>query len=589
MQAPRFIKMHRLRWRLVAAFVGFLVVVVAVFSWAAYRAARDGAVAAASSRLEAVSGQLGALLQGNITSFMTNTADVANDPTLRAFVRAPSTATRASAETLLDSLSTSDNVRAIEVREPDGGVLLTRGRAVREGSALPALTFESDANGPRVSGFATYQEGLGFGVSLPIQAPGQEPYTLVYHVGLNTSPEAVARVSDLIGGHSALYLGVPGGLWTNLVREVPGPDPELAPPGPARWHVNADGERVLGAGAPMTGTPWVVRVEFPEADVLATPRSLATRLAWIGVLTLMVGALLAWVFSHRITRRLSNLSAVATAIASGDYRRRVVTRGDDEITELGLNFNAMADKIEGAHERLERQVASRTAKLEAANQELEAFSYSVSHDLRAPLRAIHGFSRAVAENHGDSLPDSAASDLQRVCAAAERMGMLIDDLLELSRLARSEMHRQRVDLSEIAASVVADLHDPASGRDVEVKIQPDLGAHADRRLVGHVLGNLIENAWKFTSKQAQSLIEVGWAPAHEAFFVRDDGAGFDPEYVHKLFQPFQRLHAANEFEGTGIGLALVSRIIHRHGGRVWAEGAEGVGATFYFTLPDDVS
>jgi signal transduction histidine kinase len=573
----------------VAAFVGFLVVVVAVFSWAAYRAARDGAIEAASTRIEGASAQLASLLQTSVTSFLTSAAEVADDARLRAFVRSPSGTNLARAVAMLDSLSASaDALLALEILAPDGRALLTRRRNgdAEGGDSLPRVVLEGDADQPRVSGFVDYGETLGFVRSVPLRGPGP-PHTLVYHTSLTTTPEAVSRISDLIGANSGLYLGTPGGMWTDLVREVPGPTLDVAGAGPARWYTNADGVRLLGAGTPVAGTPWVTRVEFPESDVLATPRALATQLAWTGLLTLLVGGLLGWALSHHITKRLSNLGQAATAIASGDYRRRVAARGDDEITELALTFNAMADQVEGAHERLERQVASRTAKLEAANEELEAFSYSVSHDLRAPLRAIHGFSRAVAESHGDSLPESAASDLQRVCAAAERMGVLIDDLLELSRLARSEMQRQPIDLSDIAAGIVADLQNPTPERDVEVNIEPDLEAYADRGLVDHVLRNLLENAWKFTSKQARSVIDVGWAPAHEAFFVRDDGAGFDSEYVHKLFQPFQRLHAANEYEGTGIGLALVSRIVQRHGGRVWAEGAEGVGATFYFTLPDD--
>jgi signal transduction histidine kinase len=379
---------------------------------------------------------------------------------------------------------------------------------------------------------------------------------------------------------------MPGGVWTDLVGEVEGPGAENGAAGPTTWYARPDGEQVLGAGAAVAGTPWVVRVEFPRAVVLETPRALLARLASLSLLTLAVGGLLGWVLSHRITRPLRDLTTAAAAMASGDYHRRVVAQGEDEIAELALAFNAMADTVEGAHERLERQVASRTAKLAAANEELEAFSYSVSHDLRAPLRAIHGFSRAVVEDHGDRLPEEAASDLARVCAAAERMGVLIDDLLELSRLARSEVHREAVDLSALASDIVSDLRAAAPERAVQVDVAPDLVTHADRRLIGHSLRNLIENAWKFTSKQAGGRIEGGRIPSDEAFFVRDDGAGFDPDYMDKLFRPFQRLHAVTEFEGTGIGLALVDRIIRRHGGRVWAEGAEGEGATFFFTLPD---
>lgn len=236
---------------------------------------------------------------------------------------------------------------------------------------------------------------------------------------------------------------------------------------------------------------------------------------------------------------------------------------------------------------LEQRVAARTAELETANQELESFSYSVSHDLRSPLRGIDGFSRTLAEDYAGQLDERGQNYLQRIRAATRHMSQLIDDLLELARLTRSEMHRAPLDLSALAGNVATELQQAQPERAVEFSIAPGLTASADPHLLRVVLVNLLGNAWKFTSKQPRARIEVG-SVAHEgttAFFVRDDGAGFDMAYAGKLFGPFQRLHGQQEFEGTGIGLATVQRIIHRHGGRVWAEGQPGRGATFYFTLP----
>jgi PAS domain S-box-containing protein len=225
--------------------------------------------------------------------------------------------------------------------------------------------------------------------------------------------------------------------------------------------------------------------------------------------------------------------------------------------------------------------------LETANKELEAFSYSVSHDLRAPLRSIHGFSQAVLEDNRDRLDPQGIQHLGRVCAAAEHMGVLIDDLLELSRAVRADMRRERVDLSRLAKRIAAELAATDPGRRVEFRIADGLTCKGDQHLLALVLRNFLENAWKFTAKRDRAVVEVGVADADERpYFVRDNGAGFDMRYADKLFQPFQRLHAARDFAGTGIGLALVQRIIHRHSGRVWAEGAAGQGATFYFTLPD---
>jgi PAS domain S-box-containing protein len=236
---------------------------------------------------------------------------------------------------------------------------------------------------------------------------------------------------------------------------------------------------------------------------------------------------------------------------------------------------------------LEQRVQERTAQLEAANKELEAFSYSVSHDLRAPLRGIDGFSRALQEEHAARLDDSGKKHLQRVRAAAQRMAQLIDDLLALSRVSRVEMRHEKVDMNALAREVAAELQQTAPNRAVQWVIAPNLVASGDARLLRIVLENLFGNAWKFTRHAAAARIEFGVteASASPAFFVRDNGAGFDMTYVHKLFGAFQRLHAVTEYEGTGIGLATVQRIIARHGGKIWAESQVGQGATFYFKLP----
>jgi len=235
----------------------------------------------------------------------------------------------------------------------------------------------------------------------------------------------------------------------------------------------------------------------------------------------------------------------------------------------------------------EEEMRLQNAQLEAANKELEAFSYSVSHDLRAPLRSIDGFSQSLLEDCGDKLDPTERDHLNRVRAAAGRMATLIDDLLNLSRITRSELKRETVDLSAVAQSIVADLKKLDEGkRQVEVHIQEGMTAVGDPHLFRILLQNLLDNSWKFTSKHPTARIEFGCASSGNGptFFVKDDGAGFDPRYASRLFGAFQRLHGVSEFPGTGIGLATVQRIINRHGGRVWAEGAVEKGAAFYFAF-----
>ena len=272
----------------------------------------------------------------------------------------------------------------------------------------------------------------------------------------------------------------------------------------------------------------------------------------------------------------SLLSATAIKNADGKFVRSRSTMFD--ITDH--------KRAEAEIHRLNTDLRRRAVELDAVNHELEAFSYSVSHDLRAPLRSLHGFSTALLEDYADIVDEQGKDYLHRIRNAAQRMAILIDDLLNLSRITRAELNRKTVDLSELARAVVDELVAGQPERTVRVEIQPELTVEADPHLLRAALANLIGNAWKFTAKQPDATIMVG---AHDnsderVFFVRDNGAGFDMTYAHKLFGAFQRLHHVDEFEGTGIGLATVQRIIHRHGGHIWAEGAVDQGATFYFTL-----
>jgi light-regulated signal transduction histidine kinase (bacteriophytochrome) len=239
-----------------------------------------------------------------------------------------------------------------------------------------------------------------------------------------------------------------------------------------------------------------------------------------------------------------------------------------------------------ANELLEQRVRERTADLEAAIRAQESFSYSVSHDLRAPLRHINSFSAMVIEEFGDQVPPVAHEYLDRICAASSRMGALIDHLLELSRVTRAELAPGLVDLSELASSTLRMFVETEPHRDADLVVEPGITVMGDQALLRQLLENLLGNAWKYTSQKGEARIEFGKAvvSGQETYFVRDNGAGFDMTYLSKLFKAFERLHGA-EFEGIGIGLATAQRIIQRHGGSIWAEGVVDEGATFYFTLP----
>jgi len=273
------------------------------------------------------------------------------------------------------------------------------------------------------------------------------------------------------------------------------------------------------------------------------------------------------------------------------------TRAPDELLLGSINSvaaqlsrlierNRAEEALANLNRDLESRVAKRTADLEAANRELNSFSYTIAHDMRAPVRAINGFSEMVLQANAGKLDAVSVGHLKRVVAGSRHMGALIDDLLNLARLSRQEMRWQNTDLSAMAAALVATRAEAQPERRVEVTIQPAIKVSGDSGLLRVVLDNLIGNAWKFTAKSAAARIEIGCVQQDGAcaYFVRDNGAGFDMQYAHKLFEPFQRLHHRDEFEGTGIGLATVKKIIQRHGGRIWVDSALNLGTTVYFTI-----
>jgi len=399
-----------------------------------------------------------------------------------------------------------------------------------------------------------------------------------------------------------------GRLFARYPAELPG---DAVPAAPERDGYRFERgyaialEPVAEVGNPRLGTLYL------KSDMKAVSRALwlsAAIAAGVMAVALLAAYLLAALLQGWISQPILALADTARAVSTRqDYSVRASKLGEDELGTLTDAFNQMLGRIEDqdrelrrhatdleqrvekrTHELQERNEALRrnAAELLAANQELDAFAYSVSHDLRAPLRSIDGFSQVLLEDYAAQLDEAGRDSLRRVRAASQRMGTLIDDLLKLARVTRVEMRSELVDLSGMARDIAAELQRTDAGRQVEFVIAPGLNARADPPLLRVALENLLRNSWKYTAKQPRPRVEFGSIEANggQAFLVRDNGAGFDMKYMDKLFGVFQRLHSAAEFEGTGVGLATVRRIITRHGGRIWAEGAVDQGATFYFTL-----
>ena len=315
------------------------------------------------------------------------------------------------------------------------------------------------------------------------------------------------------------------------------------------------------------------------------------------VLALIISTLLSLWVQASLTRPVVAIANLARRITEQrDYSLRADISARDEVGHLAAAFNDLLSEvqqrsveIQRLNTDLEQRVAARTAELESINQELESFSYSVSHDLRTPLRAIDGFSQALLEDYAEQLDETAQDYLTRVRSGAQRMGRLIDDLLKLARVSRAPMVREHINLSDIATTILDELQSADTERTAHIQIAPQLKAVGDPHLIRIMLDNLLGNAWKYTSKSPEPRIrfEQNIHNGKPCYCVADNGAGFDMAYADKLFGAFQRLHDAKEYPGTGIGLATVQRIIHRHNGKIWADSTPGEGSTFCFTLPDE--
>jgi len=312
--------------------------------------------------------------------------------------------------------------------------------------------------------------------------------------------------------------------------------------------------------------------------------------------SILVAYLLSRMLQRQISLPILALAETARVISDHhDFSVRAAKISDDELGLLTDAFNQMLTQIEAQdmaikklNTELEQRVVQRTGELEAANRELEAFSYSISHDLRAPLRTVNGFAGIVLEDFGSQIPEEGKRYLERIRDGGARMGVLIDDLLAFARLSRQPVNRQNVDTARLVQNAIDELKPQRDGRQIEIRIGNLPPCQGDAALLKQIWVNLISNAIKYTRGRVPAIIEIGCKldDGGTTYLVRDNGAGFDMKYVNKLFGVFQRLHRTDEFEGTGVGLAIVQRIVHRHGGRVWAEAEVNHGATFCFTLEE---
>ena len=465
------------------------------------------------------------------------------------------------------------------------GMLITAPVLDSDGAFIGVIAYEMDMR----SIYRIIQDVTGLGDTGEVLLGKKKGNEVLYLNPLRHDPTAVLNKSLSMGGTF-------GGPIQEAVQGKNG----------VGHLIDYRGRDVIAAWRYIPSLDWGMVAKIDAKEAFADVIKLRNLVMMILAVVFVLCGIIASSIAHSISGPIKALSKGAEIVGSGNLDYKVATNLKDEIGQLSRAFDKMTrdlKMITASRDDLNREIAERkraeeeivklnedlkhhVLQLEESNHELEAFSYSVSHDLRSPLRSIDGFSLALLEDSADKLDAQGRDYLSRVRAATQRMSQLIDDLLKLSRVARMELRRERVDLSMIAEKIVSHLRDNDPGRPTKFVIEEGLFDLGDERLLTVVLENLLANAWKFSEKSPAPVVEFGTAQpgGARAYFVRDNGAGFDMAYADKLFNPFQRLHTAVEFPGTGIGLATVKRIINRHGGRVWIEGEVGKGTTVYFTL-----
>jgi len=573
-----------------------MTLVLAAFLAAAYLLVQRALIQAGTDRAQATAVQVAAILAQSTELRRADVQRIASDAAIRSFVKAPAGPDRDAAWRLLDSATIPGQQSvALWANARQAAGLPDRLLSSNEdGWVLPEIDAPSrvGVSALRVTANTVYYDVVAAVADEPLAVNSPADRSHLGYVVMRravSAPQTSSILGGLVGKGARLELGNRDGrAWTDWSAVVSAPPVDLTRAG-ATGYRGPEGS-VVGSLAPVAGTSWLLWVELSQEALLGPARALLRPMLAAALACVVVGALLCAVVSERITSPLHSLTIASEAIVAGDYTRRVSSRRRDEIGRLAIAFNAMSAHFQVAREELEARVQSRTVELESAVKQLEAFSYSVSHDLRAPLRHLVAYSELLQKEASSSLDDKSRRYMQTILQSAKRMGNLIDDLLAFSRVGRAETQNNLVSLEQLVKEVVAELRDETNGREVAWKIGALPVCYGDRSMLKLVLANLVSNAVKFTRMRARAEIEIGCLDEknkHEVeMFVRDNGAVFDMQYVDKLFGVFQRLHLAEQFEGNGIGLATVQRIIHRHGGKVRAEGAVDQGATFYFSLPN---
>jgi signal transduction histidine kinase len=588
-----------------------LLILIFLFGTIANWGIRRATMSIGQQRLRTLTEQLSSMFQQSAHTLGSSTQIIANKEDISGFFTTGHPPSSATQQALVRLLADSQTV-SVELRDLRGAILLHAGRAMpalrpshgpagESGGKHPApdpaaeIVGKPDSN--FVGKFYSSDDSMYYPVIATIKSDGRAVGYLYRWRPVRATAKALAQLSQLMGTKAALYFGNnDGSLWTDMLRPIPTP-PQVSGKPNTIVSYSRPGGKVIADAMPIPGTKWIIVVELSSDLVMEAANRFLYWMIGIGVALVLTGSFIAWLISRNVTRPLERLLRATTAIAGGDYSSSVNIDRHDEFGRLATSFNSMAAQVRHVHEELENKVRARTRELETVNKELEAFSYSVSHDLRAPLRAVSGYAMMLKEDYEDSFDDEAKRITGNILSNVKMMGRLIDDLIAFSRLGKREVRRQLTDMRELTETCVEELKQGWPEEKFLIAIDPLPSCKGDEDLLKQVWMNLIGNAMKYSSKIPDPRITIGATKNGEGiggttekgkgtvYFVRDNGTGFDMKYADKLFKVFQRLHTQEEFEGTGVGLALVKRILDKHQGEIWAESSPGHGAVFYFRLP----
>jgi len=571
-----------------------LLAIVVSFSMAAYYSLKKASISIGKERLRTLTNQLSGILGKSGQFVASQVHETAYNTTIKDYLQVPNDKQfQDSTLNILDKLKRDTNTVSVALLDTNLHPVLqsAKARKIINIDLRKVMAEDHFVPGLTKVGKLYVVNGLIYYATIAAVINKSHPigYVVVWR-SLKATPKAITDLSQLVGTNAAIYIGnQDGSLWTDMIKPVSNLSVNTKNVNDFFTYSNAKGDKMIAAAQVIAATNWVILVEFAEKKVLDGVARFLRLLLIIGGLLIVAGILIAWRISYNITKPLKQLTIAATAIARGDYLMPVEVEGDDELGKLANAFNVMANNVQQHQHELEDKVSERTMQLKTANSELEAFSYSVSHDLRTPLRAINGYSNIFKEDYASKIDEEGNRLIQNIVDGGKMMSKLIDDLLAFSRLGRQELKLTTVDIQLVVDTIIAELLVDKPENQYKITVGSLPPCYGDAALLKQVFMNLIGNAMKYSSKKDDPEIEIGckMEKGKTIYFVKDNGDGFDMAYSDKLFGVFQRLHTHEEFEGTGIGLSLVKRIINKHGGHIWAEGEKGKGAVFYISFTEN--